>query len=70
VKGCVRNSEKEFNQYLNITLESANETECLIILSKDLDYMNQTKFEVLENEINIIKSKIYKLKQILTGITQ
>lgn len=65
-EGCGRNSDKEFNQFLNIALGSANETEYLLILAKDLNYLNRELFEVLEKEINIIKSKIYKLKTVLT----
>ncbi len=64
-EGCGRNSDKEFNQYLNIALGSASETEYLIILSRDLNYIDTKTFEILEKEINTIKSKIYKLKQIL-----
>ena len=64
-EGCGRNSDKEFNQFLNIALGSANETEYLIFLSKDLNYITSETFEILEKEINIIKNKIYKLKQIL-----
>jgi four helix bundle protein len=64
-EGCGRNSDKEFNQFLNIALGSANETEYLLILSKDLDYLKDEIFKKLEIEINIVKSKIYNLKKIL-----
>ena len=64
-EGCGKNSDKEFNQFLNIALGSASETEYSIILSRDLNYIDTETFEILEKEINIIKSKIYKLKQIL-----
>jgi four helix bundle protein len=64
-EGCGRNSDKEFNQFLNIALGSANETEYLLILSKDLKYLTEESFYDLESKINTIKSKIYKLKQIL-----
>ena len=64
-EGCGRNSDKEFNQFLNIALGSANESEYLLLLSKDLKYINSELFESLEKDINQIKSKIYKLKQIL-----
>ncbi len=62
-EGCGRNSDKEFNQFLNIALGSASETEYLLILSKDLNYIPNEKFEVLEIQINTIKSKLYKLKE-------
>jgi four helix bundle protein len=64
-EGCGRNSDKEFNQFFNIALGSTNETECFLVLSKDLNYINKEIFEKLEKEINIIKSKIYKLKTVL-----
>ena len=62
-EGCGRNSDKEFNQFLNIALGSANETEYLFILSKDLNYISEEQFSDLDSKINTIKSKIYKLKE-------
>lgn len=62
-EGCGRNSDKEFNQFLNIALGSANETEYLFILSKDLNYISEEQFSDLDSKINAIKSKIYKLKE-------
>ncbi len=67
-EGCGRNSDKEFNQFLNMALGSANETEYLFILSKDLNYISKEKFEILEIQINTIKSKIYKLKEKLISL--
>jgi four helix bundle protein len=62
-EGCGRNSDKEFNQFLNIVLGSANETEYLFILSKDLKYISEELFYNLDSKINTIKSKIFKLKE-------
>ena len=62
-EGCGRNSDKEFNQFLNIALGSANETEYLLILSRDLNYISIEISEGFLKKINIIKSKIYTLKQ-------
>lgn len=64
-EGCGRNSDKEFNQFLNIALGSANETEYLLILARDLQYLNLETATSLFEKVNTIKSKIYKLKQIL-----
>ena len=65
-EGCGRNSDKEFNHFLNIALGSANETEYLLVLSRDLEYLDGTDSILFLEKINNIKSKIYKLKQILT----
>ena len=51
-EGCGRNSDKEFNQFLNIALGSACETEYLLILSKDLQYLNNDVFINLEKEVD------------------
>ncbi len=61
-EGCGRNSDKEFNQFLNIALGSATETEYLILLAKDLNYLDEVNYILLEQQINTIKSKIYTLK--------
>lgn len=68
-EGCGRNSDKEFNQFLNIALGSACETEYLLILSKDLQYLDNEVFVKLETEVNLIKSKIYNLKKALINTT-
>lgn len=65
-EGCGRNSVAEFNQFLNIALRSALETEYLLILSKDLARIKNDVFLKMESKINTIKSKIYNLKQKLT----
>jgi four helix bundle protein len=62
-EGCGRNSDKEFSQFLNFALGSASETEYLLILSNDLNYISIERFQDLENQINVIKSKLYKLKE-------
>lgn len=62
-EGCGRTSDAEFNRFLTISLGSASEVEYLIILSKDLNYIDENSFIELNQEINTIKRKIYSLKQ-------
>lgn len=62
-EGCGRDSDAEFNHFLTIALGSASEVEYLTILSKHLNYIDETTFITLNDEINIIKRKIYSLKQ-------
>ena len=61
-EGCGRDSDSEFNRYLTIALGSASETEYLLILSKDLGYINGETFEKLVGDVNLIKQKTYSLK--------
>ncbi len=62
-EGCGRNSDKEFNHFLNIALGSSSETEYLIILCQDLNLIDETISIQLLEKINHIKSKIFKLKE-------
>ena len=62
-EGCGRDSDAEFNRFLTIALGSASEVEYLLILSKDLNYIDYNSFIQLDENINNIKRKIYSLKQ-------
>lgn len=62
-EGAGRDSDSEFNRFLTIALGSANETEYLIILAKDLSYLNENLANDLIEKVNLIKRKTYQLKQ-------
>ncbi|PHR69661.1 MAG: four helix bundle protein [Lutibacter sp.] len=62
-EGCGRDSDAEFNRFLTIAMGSASESEYLLLLSKDLKFIDNKSFEKLNEEINIIKRKTYQLKQ-------
>lgn len=61
VEGCGRDSDAEFNRFLTIALGSASETEYLLILSHDLQYIDAIQFEELNIKVNTIKQKVYTL---------
>ncbi len=62
-EGCGRDSQAEFGRFLTIAQGSASEVEYLLILSKDLKFITEQQFEKLDKNINLIKRKIYTLKQ-------
>ncbi|MEN3324918.1 four helix bundle protein [Mariniflexile soesokkakense] len=62
-EGCGRDSDLEFNRFLTIALGSASETEYLIILAKDLGYIEDNQANALIEKVNVIKSKTHQLKQ-------
>ena len=66
-EGCGRDSDPEFNRFLTIALGSASETEYLLILSKELGYLNHIIFEKLIGDVNLIKQKTHSLKQKLNN---
>jgi len=60
-EGCGKNSQAEFAHFLNISLGSANESEYFLILSKDLQYLNENNFSTLFATINEIKAMLISL---------
>ena len=65
-EGCVRSSDADFARFLYIALGSTSELEYLILLSKDLKFIDNELQVELNIEINEIKkmliSMIQKLK--------
>lgn len=61
-EGCGLNSDKDFNNFLGISLGSAFEFETQLIICKNLQFINQEDFNFLEAEIQYIQNRIIKLK--------
>ena len=64
-EGCGRNTDKDFNNFLGISLGSAFEFETQLIICKNLGFINQEDFNLLESEIQHIQNMIIKLKNTL-----
>ncbi len=60
-EGCGKSSQADLGRYLNISLGSTNETEYLLILSRDLDYLPEEQFSILSNDINEVKAMLISL---------
>ncbi|WP_420603363.1 four helix bundle protein [Flagellimonas sp.] len=66
-EGCGRETQKELIRFLYISSGSAHELEYLVMLSKELNFINQEHFNMLSPKIEEIKkmlaSLINKIKQ-------
>ena len=60
-EGYGRKSKDEFKRFLRISLGSANETETLLMLSRDLGYIENKKCKELIHQYDILGKKIYRL---------
>ena len=54
-EGCGRNGDKEFARFLQIAMGSASEAQYQLLLSRDLDYLNTTEYQQLEQAITEVK---------------
>ncbi|WHH57389.1 four helix bundle protein [Petroclostridium sp. X23] len=62
-EGHGRNSYGDFNRFISISIGSANEVEYLLLLSRDLGYINKQSYELLTKEILIIIKMLQALKK-------
>jgi len=60
-EGSGKNTQAEFAHFLNVALGSANESEYFLILSRDLNYLDQNKISELYNGVNEIKATLISL---------
>ncbi len=67
-EGCGRQSDKDFDRFLQICLGSAHELEYFSILSKDLGIITLQTYDILIENINIIKMQLFSLSKKLKGL--
>lgn len=60
-EGTGRFSQKDLAHFLQMALGSSHEVEYLLLLSKDLNFINQELYILLEKEINEIKAMLISL---------
>ena len=53
-EGTSRNSDKEFNRFIEITLGSAYELETQLIIANRLNYIEKSTFDSLSEELNAL----------------
>ncbi len=60
-EGAGRSGKKEFRHFLNIAYGSSFELETQLIISNNLGYLDQAKFEFLNEKIVELQKMLYKL---------
>lgn len=60
-EGSGKQSRPDFAKFLNIALGSANETEYLLMLAMDLEYLNKDEFEQIFAQVNEVKAMLIAL---------
>lgn len=66
-EGCGRNSDKEFGRFLNIAYASACEVECLLLISSDLELIDQQTLSSLQEKLDEIKKMVFAFtKKLMT----
>ncbi len=64
-EGAGRKTKKDFARFIHIAIGSAFEVETQLIISKDLGFLPQDKFEKLIEELSIIEKKLVNFQKYL-----
>ena len=62
-EGAGRNSNKEFNHFLSISLGSLFELETQLIISKNLNLINSDSLLEMNNKISELQKMVFSLKK-------
>lgn len=57
-EGCGRGSDADFSRFLQMAFGSASETEYLLLLVKDLNYISEDEYDILLQDITEIKKML------------
>ena len=57
-EGCGRQSDADFGRFLSIAMGSASELEYLLFLSKDLNFINESDYKILNEQLIEIKKML------------
>jgi len=60
-EGCGRRSDRELVRFLRISMGSATETECHLLIARDLGYLPRADFSRLEALLTEVKSMLHSL---------
>jgi len=60
-EGCGRNGSGDFARFLEIAMGSASETEYLLLLSRDLGFLKEDRYQSCYTRIVEIKQMLYAL---------
>lgn len=60
VEGYTRKGDKELSHFLDISFASLSETKYLLHFSKNLEYITQAEYDILEKESNAVGAKLWK----------
>lgn len=62
-EGCGRLTDKKFGRFIDISLGSLNETEYLLFLSTELNFISESEFEPIAIQLNLLRQKLIQLRK-------
>jgi four helix bundle protein len=64
-EGCGRYGDQEFSRFIQIAIASSNEVDYQLLLAKELAYISDSDYNVLEAEVNQVRQMLISLNKTL-----
>jgi four helix bundle protein len=64
-EGCARVGDVEFARFVNVAAASASETDYHLLLARDLEYLNESEYELLYHQISEVRRMLNSFERTL-----
>jgi four helix bundle protein len=68
-EGCARGGDADFARFVTIAAGSASETDYHLLLARDLNYLDESAYQSLFNQITEVKRMLNSFERTLRGIS-
>jgi four helix bundle protein len=66
-EGCARDGDMDFARFVNIAAGSASETDYHLLLARDLEYLGDSTYQKLFDEVSEVKRMLISFERTLRG---
>jgi four helix bundle protein len=64
-EGCARTGDDDFARFVNIAAGSASETDYHLLLSRDLEYLSESEYQLLFEQVSEVKRMLNSFERTL-----
>jgi four helix bundle protein len=69
-EGCARGGDTDFARFVNVAAASASETDYHLLLARDLEYLDESAYQSLFEQVGEVKRMLNSFERTLRGGTQ
>ena len=66
-EGCARGGDIDFARFVNVAAASASETDYHLLLARDLDYLEDSEYQPLFEQVSEVKRMLNSFERTLRG---
>jgi len=69
-EGCARGGDVDFARFVNVAAASASETDYHLLLARDLQYLDESAYQALFEQISEVKRMLNSFERTLRGTSE